>query len=55
MVRGWAWLVLLLGAVLCGCFKGPDPHAKNIPDIPPGRAKVGKDAGEQLPVAPPRK
>ena len=55
MVRGLASLLLLLGAGLLGCSKSHDAHSENIPEIPKGRPSVGREAGEQVPVAPPAK
>ncbi len=53
MVRGLAWSLLLLGAGLFGCSETDDAHSDSIPNIPPGRSRVGPEAGEQMPVAPP--
>jgi len=53
MFRGLAWLLVLLAASSLGCSSQEEPHAQSIPEIPPGRAKVGPEQGEQVPVAPP--
>jgi hypothetical protein len=55
MVRGLAFLLLLLGGGLLGCSKSEAPHAESIPNIPPGRASVGPEGGDQMPVTPPGK
>jgi hypothetical protein len=54
MIRGLV-VLLLLSAVLIGCSKSVDPHSKSIPNIPKGRSAVGPEAGQKLPVAPPKK
>lgn len=55
MLRGLVLLLILLGAGLAGCGKKPNPHTESIPKIPPGRAAVGPEQGQKLPVAPPGK
>jgi hypothetical protein len=55
MVRGLAFLLLLLDVGFFGCSKSPDAHSESIPEIPKGRPSVGREAGEQFPVAPPAK
>ena len=55
MVRGLAFLLLLLGAGLLGCSPSPEAQPESIPEIPKGRPAVGRDAGERVPVAPPAK
>jgi len=53
MLRGLAFLLLLLGVGLLGCSESDDAQPENIPDIPPGRSLTGPEAGGHLPVVPP--
>lgn len=55
MVRGLTFLVLLLAVGFLGCSQSRDAHSESIPKIPKGRAAVGREAGEKMPVAPPAK
>ncbi len=55
MVREVTLGLLLLSAGLPGCSSSHEPHSESIPNIPPGRASVEPERGEQMPVAPPAK
>ena len=55
MLRRLAFLLLLLGVGWLGCSSSHDGHSESIPKIPPGRARVKPEQGEQMPVAPPAK
>jgi hypothetical protein len=53
MLHRLTCLLLLLSAGWVGCSKHHPTHSESIPQIPPGRSRVGPEQGEQLPVAPP--